>query len=211
MFLQDHRWTKAFLKEAPHLPVTPSTVPSDHLAFGVCKQALPDRLLGVSPLGKHVTNTNTALKAGATASRWEQTPMLLEWGKAIPFTQESEHWVSTRTFLPPPPNSRAAHTQVHSALAYLPREDHHEVHDIPAVPKVGALVENEAQGYDLDARLEAKDPNEVRLRVILRENTGHCSPLSSKKAAWQQFLSDDHTYYPKAGHPGDFPSMQCSH
>lgn len=67
MSLQDHRWIKAFLKEGPHLPVTPSTVPSDHLAVRVCKQALPDRPLGASPLGKHVTNTNTALTAEATA------------------------------------------------------------------------------------------------------------------------------------------------
>lgn len=71
---------------------------------------------------------------------------------------------------------------MHSALAHLPREDHHEVHDIPAVPKVGALVENKAQGYDLDARLEAKDPDEVRLRVILRKSTGQRSPLSPQKS-----------------------------
>lgn len=203
---------KAFLKEAPHLPVIPSTVPSDHLAFRVCKQALPDRPLGVSPLGKHVTNTNMALTAEATASRWEQMLTLLEWREAIPFTQESEHWVSMQTFLLPPPHSRAAHMQVHSALAHLPREDHHEVHNIPAIPKVGALVENKAQGYDLDARLEAKDPDEVRLCVILRKSTGHCLPLSSQKSSLAAVpLSGDHTFYPKARHPKDFPSMQCSH
>lgn len=71
---------------------------------------------------------------------------------------------------------------MHSALAYLPCEDHHEVHDVPAVPKVGALVENEAQGYDLDARLEAKDPDEVRLRVILKKSTGQNSPLCPQKS-----------------------------
>lgn len=62
-------------------------------------------------------------------------------------------------------------------LAHLPREDHHEVHDVPAISKVGALVENEAQCDDLDPRLEAEDPDEIRLRVILR-STRQCLPLS---------------------------------
>lgn len=70
---------------------------------------------------------------------------------------------------------------MHSGLAHLPRENHHEVHDIPAISKVGALVENEAQCDDLDPRLEAKDPDEIRLRVILRRSTGQCSPLSPQQ------------------------------
>lgn len=73
------------------------------------------------------------------------------------------------------------HTPMHSGLAHLPRENHHEVHDIPAISKVGALVENEAQCDDLDPRLEAKDPDEIRLRVILRRSTGQCSPLSPQQ------------------------------
>lgn len=63
------------------------------------------------------------------------------------------------------------HTRVHSGLAHLPCEDHHEVHDIPAISKVGALVENEAQCDDLNPCLKAEDPDEVRLRVILRKST----------------------------------------
>lgn len=62
---------------------------------------------------------------------------------------------------------------MHMGPSHLPREDHHEVHDIPAIPQVGALMENEAQGYDLDSRLKAKDPDEIGLRVILRRSKGH--------------------------------------
>ena len=48
-----------------------------------------------------------------------------------------------------------------------PAEHHNEVHNVPAVPQVGALVEHEAQRQQLDARLEAEDPNEVGLRLLL--------------------------------------------
>lgn len=53
----------------------------------------------------------------------------------------------------------------------LPREDHHEVHDIPAVAQVGALVEDKAQSNNLHSRFEAEDADEVGLRVILRAST----------------------------------------
>lgn len=43
-------------------------------------------------------------------------------------------------------------------------------------------MEHEAQSYDLDARLEAKDADEVRFRVILRRSTGQRSPLSPQKS-----------------------------
>ena len=48
-----------------------------------------------------------------------------------------------------------------------PAEHHDEVHDVPAVPQVGPLVEHEAQRQQLDARLEAEDPDEVGLRLLL--------------------------------------------
>ncbi|TNN64930.1 hypothetical protein EYF80_024814 [Liparis tanakae] len=48
-----------------------------------------------------------------------------------------------------------------------PAEHHDEVHDVPAVPQVGAFVEDEAQGHQLDARLEAEGPDEVGLRLLL--------------------------------------------
>lgn len=75
-------------------------------------------------------------------------------------------------------------------------------------------MENEAQCDDLDPRLEAKDPDEIRFRVILggAQDSVHLCPLS--KIARQQSLSDGHTYYPKATppmHPADFSSMHYSH
>jgi len=49
-----------------------------------------------------------------------------------------------------------------------PREDDHEVHCIPAVAEVRAFVEREAQGDDLNGRLETEYSNEVGLRVVLQ-------------------------------------------
>lgn len=42
---------------------------------------------------------------------------------------------------------------------------HHdeEVHDVPDVAQIGAAVEDEAEGKDLEARLDAEDPEEVEL------------------------------------------------
>lgn len=90
-----------------------------------------------------------------------------------------------------------AHTQVHPGHDHLPREDHHEVHYIPAIPQVGALVENKAQSDDLDARLKAKDPNEIGLRIILRRNTkhGHLCP----SVQWPCQMATNHD--PKADSP----------
>lgn len=45
---------------------------------------------------------------------------------------------------------------------------HHdeEVHDVPDVAQIGAAVEDEAEGEDLEARLDAEDPEEVDLRGL---------------------------------------------
>lgn len=55
----------------------------------------------------------------------------------------------------------------------VPSPGHHdeEVHDVPDVAQIGATVENEAKGEDLEARLDAEDPEEVDLRglELLRE------------------------------------------
>lgn len=70
------------------------------------------------------------------------------------------------------------HTLGLPASACLPCEDDHEVHDVPAVPQVRALVEDKAQSDDFDSCLEAKDPDEIGLRVVLGEveNSGHPWP-----------------------------------
>lgn len=40
---------------------------------------------------------------------------------------------------------------------------HHdeEIHDVPDVAQIGATVEDEAKGEDLEARLDAEDPEEI--------------------------------------------------
>lgn len=45
---------------------------------------------------------------------------------------------------------------------------HHdeEVHDVPDVAQVGAAVEDEAEGEDLQARLDAEDREEIDLRGL---------------------------------------------
>lgn len=75
--------------------------------------------------------------------------------KAIPF--EITHAP------PPPPAEKKIGDSANS-----PGEHDHEVHDVPAVAQVRALVQREAQRQDLDARLEAEDGDEVGLRVLLR-------------------------------------------
>lgn len=56
---------------------------------------------------------------------------------------------------------------------YSPTEHNNEVHDVPAVPQVGAFVENKTKRHQFDARLEAEDADKVRLRFLLRkEATG---------------------------------------
>ena len=50
-----------------------------------------------------------------------------------------------------------------------PAEDHDEVHDIPAVAQVRALVENEPQSHDLNPSLKAENPDEVGLCLLLPE------------------------------------------
>lgn len=54
-----------------------------------------------------------------------------------------------------------------SAAFRSPAKDHDEVHHVPAVPQVGAFVEHEPQSHHLNPRLQAKHPNEVRLRFFL--------------------------------------------
>lgn len=50
-----------------------------------------------------------------------------------------------------------------------PTEDHDEVHDIPAIAEVRALMEDEPQGHNFDTSFKAKDPNEIRFRLLLRD------------------------------------------
>lgn len=45
---------------------------------------------------------------------------------------------------------------------------HHdeEIHDVPDVAQIGATVEDEAKGEDLEARLDAEDPEEIDFRGL---------------------------------------------
>lgn len=47
-----------------------------------------------------------------------------------------------------------------------PGHHNEEVHDVPDVAQVRALVEDEAESEDLEARLGAEDPEEVDLRDL---------------------------------------------
>lgn len=46
---------------------------------------------------------------------------------------------------------------------FSPGHHNEEVHDVPDVAQVGAAVKDEAEGEDLEARLDAEDPEEVDL------------------------------------------------
>lgn len=54
-----------------------------------------------------------------------------------------------------------------SSWFHSPTEHNYEVHDIPAIPQVGAFMENKTESHQLDPRLEAEDPNKVRLCLLL--------------------------------------------
>ena len=47
-----------------------------------------------------------------------------------------------------------------------PRDHHHKVHDIPHVPEVAVLVQDEAHGDDLGAHLHGEDPHEDWLQLL---------------------------------------------
>lgn len=55
-----------------------------------------------------------------------------------------------------------------------PTEDHDEVHDIPAIAEVRALMEDEPQGYDFDPSFKAKDPDEIRFCLLLWDEEQRC-------------------------------------
>lgn len=55
-----------------------------------------------------------------------------------------------------------------------PAEDHDEVHDIPAIAEVRALMEDEPQGHDFDPSFKAKDPNEIRFCLLLQDEEQRC-------------------------------------
>lgn len=53
------------------------------------------------------------------------------------------------------------------ATRHSPSENHHKVHDVPAISQVGVLVEGKTEGQDLYAGLKTEDAYEVRLCIIL--------------------------------------------
>lgn len=57
------------------------------------------------------------------------------------------------------------------ATRHSPSENHHKVHDVPAISQVGVLVEGKTEGQDLYSGLKTEDTYEVRLCVILGEAT----------------------------------------
>ena len=59
-------------------------------------------------------------------------------------------------------------TQWEAVTVDSPGEHDHEVHDVPAVPQVRALVQRETQGQDLYPGLETEDGYEVGLCLLLQ-------------------------------------------
>lgn len=54
---------------------------------------------------------------------------------------------------------------------HSPAEHNDEVHDVPAVPQVRAFMENKTERHQFNPRLEAEDPDEVRLGLLLRKQS----------------------------------------
>lgn len=50
----------------------------------------------------------------------------------------------------------------------LPTQDHNEIHDIPSIPQIWALVENKSQSNDFNASFKTEDPNEVGFCLLLQ-------------------------------------------
>ncbi|PWA26725.1 hypothetical protein CCH79_00000651 [Gambusia affinis] len=69
-----------------------------------------------------------------------------------------------------PPQAPSPDPERQRREADSPCEDDHEVHYIPAVAEVRAFVKREAQGDDLNGRLETEYSNKVRLCVVLEAN-----------------------------------------
>lgn len=55
-----------------------------------------------------------------------------------------------------------------------PTEDHDEIHDIPAIAEVRALMEDEPQGHNFDTGFKAKDPNEIWFCLFLWDEEQRC-------------------------------------
>ena len=54
------------------------------------------------------------------------------------------------------------------AMKYVPRYHNNKIHDVPHVPQVGVLVENESHRHYLGAHLHSEDSEEVRLQFVLK-------------------------------------------
>ncbi len=68
---------------------------------------------------------------------------------------------------------------------WLPRDDDDEVHDVPEVAHVAALVQDEAQRHDLRAHLDREDYHEDRLQVLLK-----CAGKRRPQLEMQRTLAD---------------------
>ena len=52
-------------------------------------------------------------------------------------------------------------------ISQLPRHNDDKVHDVPRIPEVAVLVEDEAVGQDLYDHLQGEDAHEPRLELLL--------------------------------------------
>ena len=55
-------------------------------------------------------------------------------------------------------------------LVFLPWHNDDEVHDVPEVPHVAVLVQDEAQGQDFGAHFDREDDHEDGLQLLLKVN-----------------------------------------
>lgn len=68
----------------------------------------------------------------------------------------------------------------------IPGDDDEEIHDVPDVAQIGAAMEDEAEGQDLEARLDAEYGEEVDLGGLELLGEG------GLVVAWQMFLEGEH-------------------
>lgn len=89
------------------------------------------------------------------------------WTAAFPPLGSLHHPLHDHTGMSP-------HTKKERQEEDSPTEDYDEVHDIPAIAEVRALMEDEPQGHNFDTSFKAKYPNEVRFRLLLQDEEHRC-------------------------------------
>lgn len=154
---------------------------------------VPLRLRPAGTCAQHEPSTGGESEAAA-ARPWFQAPCTSAEdthspaGGRLSSSPMGEFYPQTSSFAlpvdPPPPRS-SLHEPLQDTVAPTqrrdredsPAENHDEVHDVPAIAEVRALVEDEPQGHDLDPGFKAKDPNEIGFRLLLWGEEQRCQSV----------------------------------